>query len=762
MKNKSKAPLIILLTIIFLATATFGYLFFVRLSSAGFDAGQMLTLTKSGDRYVLSWADQGEKSNDGYIVEVYDRSGTGGDDEEPVYSVTYPREDLVNGLLKIHEGDCSLTLPGDIKPDRPLTLYVNTVRIINVFGRDIIKRGKAPIREDFNIDSLWEGSLDYKVDVASGEISFECSALNNGEYKLYLKKDASGVAVNASGGEDFDAQETDTDKENIPDIKTDAADGQVIPADVSVDNGKVTLKGRFGKDGFEIPAQGERYTFVVSCTGVSDRLVLNYENVILDREEFLTDKVTVTSEDDGKNRYILSWNETKGEGYTVSLYDENIGSWNELRTYSLDDERIFETGKLRPGKDYTYKIEAVHAPAEVSKEDSVNEFHIHTYPCIEYATVWPTKDMPVYKNSTGDDQAGTIGVLKAVTVLDEKDGRFLINTGKGNDSLEGYIDSNCVMVNLPDYIGDLCKYDITNSYSSIYLAHDYGIPAVSGTVVSGYENVLLGDGTFLVPLLYPVANKLIPAAENAREEGYIIKIYDSFRPYVATRSIYDLSYAALDYVVPGYTFNRISLQDYENGNRAEVISLSSLKKAEKATEEEEDKDSKKDKKSKKKKKTTEAAKTSNETTYADVMLNNGAYNLGAFLAASGSMHNLGIAMDMTIENADTGEELSMQSAMHDLSFHSIQASNNDNANILKRIMEAQGFAMITSEWWHFQDNDVRNTLNPVSVQNGVSIEGWKKDDKGWRYFMSDGSYYKGETATIGEDTYSFDNDGYVE
>ena len=82
----------------------------------------------------------------------------------------------------------------------------------------------------------------------------------------------------------------------------------------------------------------------------------------------------------------------------------------------------------------------------------------------------------------------------------------------------------------------------------------------------------------------------------------------------------------------------------------------------------------------------------------------------------------------------------MQSAMHDLSYHSIQKDNNNNANILKSYMEPAGFNCISSEWWHYQDDENKKKLSPVRCEKGVSIEGYKVDDNGVRYRNADGSY----------------------
>jgi hypothetical protein len=69
--------------------------------------------------------------------------------------------------------------------------------------------------------------------------------------------------------------------------------------------------------------------------------------------------------------------------------------------------------------------------------------------------------------------------------------------------------------------------------------------------------------------------------------------------------------------------------------------------------------------------------------------------------------------------------------------------------------------MITSEWWHFQDNDTKNQLQPSSVTNGVCVEGWKKDARGWRYRMADGTFIENTTESINGVSYEFDTDGYT-
>ena len=100
--------------------------------------------------------------------------------------------------------------------------------------------------------------------------------------------------------------------------------------------------------------------------------------------------------------------------------------------------------------------------------------------------------------------------------------------------------------------------------------------------------------------------------------------------------------------------------------------------------------------------------------------------------------------------------------MHDLSWYSAMLRNNDNANLLKDYLVPAGFATIGSEWWHFQDNETRKAVRPMSVREGVSVEGWKRDDRGWRYRHADGSYQCNSLNVIDGVTYTFDADGYAE
>ena len=85
----------------------------------------------------------------------------------------------------------------------------------------------------------------------------------------------------------------------------------------------------------------------------------------------------------------------------------------------------------------------------------------------------------------------------------------------------------------------------------------------------------------------------------------------------------------------------------------------------------------------------------------------------------------------------------------------------ENAKILEKYMTDAGFAGLSSEWWHFQDNETRESINLTTyLEGGVSVEGWKCNDRGWRYRLANGEYLKDTTQKIDSTEYSFDEKGY--
>lgn len=102
--------------------------------------------------------------------------------------------------------------------------------------------------------------------------------------------------------------------------------------------------------------------------------------------------------------------------------------------------------------------------------------------------------------------------------------------------------------------------------------------------------------------------------------------------------------------------------------------------------------------------------------YMTEVVNGTAYKQSNFLAKSVSNHNYGVAIDITLVNCHTGEEMQMQSAMHELSTWSVLDRNNPVADALQELMTDYGFEGLKSEWWHFQIKDCRMAIASFQVR----------------------------------------------
>ena len=75
--------------------------------------------------------------------------------------------------------------------------------------------------------------------------------------------------------------------------------------------------------------------------------------------------------------------------------------------------------------------------------------------------------------------------------------------------------------------------------------------------------------------------------------------------------------------------------------------------------------------------------------------------------AKGSGHNRGIAIDLTLIDLKTGEELNMPTKFDDFSekahhgFQQLSPMQIKNREILKLTMEKHGFLKFQTEWWHY-------------------------------------------------------------
>ena len=688
------------------------------LSTPGFPDDSKMTMVHTDNVYRLSWKSAHSKYDEYYIVKIFEGHNVNPKSPVSESKILFEKEYMEADIPLNDEYKLEVFFSGDFLKDKEVTIYVDTTKHFGFMHRD----GKHAMTASVNLSEPNTYDVDVNIDTEKSEITFDSGAGNAENYTLYLdKKQVSG----------------------------DAGSNQVLSnvtstrlADMFVIGDRMSANLKFDSTDIKMPEDGELYKFNLVgeySMGPLTYYDLNFNSVVLNRENFLTGKVTVYTTDDGKNRFTFTWNETKGEGYKISFWDNDTESWTVVGQISGEEERSFRTGKLLPCKKYKVRVEAIGTGEDVSEEERVNEFVIQTVPSAEYSTIWPTTNLTIYKESTGEEGIGSAEALRPLTVLDEKDGRFHIRTGFAESAKEGYIDSDYCMINLPEYMGNLCKYDITNAYSSIYNVAGYAIPSLSGDLVTGYESILLEDGTFVVPLLYPAAKKLVAAGNMAREQGYILKVTDAYIPGVASDYIYSSTSAALDYNIPKEKFDRITLKEYRSGSKASgMLDLSALSEA-----------------------TGDNADSSKTKTYKNVMTKNDEYKLDTFIAKGQSTHNLGLAVDVTLVRTKNSKEVKMQSGMHDLCYKSVQKNNNEGSNVLNDIMIQSGFSGTAGKWWLFYDKESRDRLTIDPPSSGVAVKGWKKDDRGWRYRKSGGSYYRDASVKIGKKEYSFDADGYL-
>jgi D-alanyl-D-alanine dipeptidase len=75
--------------------------------------------------------------------------------------------------------------------------------------------------------------------------------------------------------------------------------------------------------------------------------------------------------------------------------------------------------------------------------------------------------------------------------------------------------------------------------------------------------------------------------------------------------------------------------------------------------------------------------------------------------ANGSYHNRGTAIDVSLVNLQTGEELPMPTPFDNFSekahhsFMNLPADATKNRTLLRKTMEKHGFIALETEWWHY-------------------------------------------------------------
>ncbi|MDE5588012.1 MAG: D-alanyl-D-alanine carboxypeptidase family protein [Acetatifactor sp.] len=622
--------------------------------------------------YELNWRSLEESGADSYYVNV-STYAIGSENNQRTFFSGY-----VDGV--------SCILP-DLPTDEGLVLQIDLIKRYSVFGKEHTWK-PASIQRFFYIQNPAIKNLDWEVDSDAGTafVSFDFQGSNScsiyvtdqdGNRKLLKIVDENNLELNIN-----DEEELWIPTPGRPCILT------FVP--------------------------GNRVNGMALYGGESKEMTVTWEDFAARDIHLSLDVI------DGCVGY-LEWDELDCDSYMIQMLDGDIGVWETVKTVIGNGECTYISPRLSPGAGYSFRVAAVVGDYVAVSE--VCECEIAVTPM--YCTVWPVKALKAYSDAAKSEVLCEVEALDAHCVVAVENDMFGIN-------VEGrvlFIDSNYCMINLPEYVGALCRYDITNSYDSIFMAHGFEIPGLTGEIIKGFEDVQLKDGSFLVPLLYPTARKLETAIENAREKGYRLKIYEAFRPHEASVYMYNQARLVQYTILPERTYW---------GNEPGVYLYV------RETDE-------------------NGAVVERRKTYWELMNDsNNSFTLSNFVSAGTSRHNLGVAMDLTLESLDTGYEVMMQTALHDLSQYSARVQNNEYAKELSRIMMSAGYKDLFSEWWHFQDDEIKNKLSLPCINEGVSPECWMTNGFGWRYRSKEGIYAADCTLNIDGKEYTFDPDGYVQ
>lgn len=496
---------------------------------------------------------------------------------------------------------------------------------------------------------------------------------------------------------------------------------------------------------FPVPKHGEMLEFAFDTYRQEDGFVFYSalsQTYTVTREDLLGLHINLSTKANSDNTYTLSWGEAKGEYYVLQHRDTEKDKWEDVKRYEPADDLSYTTEAYEPYTYRQFRVLTYHTAEDGKLEQMSNSdiLPVDVKAVVNYATIWPIKELVVYSDAAKTQETGKVAAGKAFCALSLEEGMFQVRTAPDT---YGYIDSNYCMINLPDMLGDLLEYDIANSYASLFNFHGVPIEGVTGQIVIGYEKVMHDENTYLVPYLYPCALKLEKAGVAAQEKGYGLKIFDSFRPQEATRDLYKRMVDKCPTPIPLPTaMPAYNVKEEEEDVKPDAPVTEEI--PEPLPQEYLDLFVKAD---------------GTPMTYQEFITDNNRYKLNYFLANGTSRHNRGAALDLTLTKK--GENQEMQTIIHDLCWYSETKRNTSAAKTLASIMKSAGFGGLVSEWWHFQDNDALNKLDLPALKKGVTPECWVADGNGWRYRQANGKFYKNTTKTIEDVAYRFDSEGYA-
>ena len=297
-------------------------------------------------------------------------------------------------------------------------------------------------------------------------------------------------------------------------------------------------------------------------------------------------------------------------------------------------------------------------------------------------------ELPLY-GATGCPVKDVSGISAgtAFTILSEQGNDLKVKLSNGTETT---IAKTFCMINLPDVIPSI-KYDITNSYNSVFKIRGANIPGLTGQSLyqngtSKKNNPRLGKNEFLVPVLYETAIKIATAQKKALSEDYSLVIYEAYRPTFTQDKLFSMYSPLVTADARGnYPVSWFAASGKSNHQEGYAVDISLAKV--------------------------------NSVSFAT--LSNPAYKIANLTVTNCVM--ITPIHDLTVDSAvyvyQSGMVIYDKTAWQSYTQTAAFAGNLD-CRRLQRYMTDAGLTPFAAEWWHFNDVDARNNLGTLTSITG--------------------------------------------
>ncbi|MCL2775403.1 MAG: SpaA isopeptide-forming pilin-related protein, partial [Oscillospiraceae bacterium] len=297
-------------------------------------------------------------------------------------------------------------------------------------------------------------------------------------------------------------------------------------------------------------------------------------------------------------------------------------------------------------------------------------------------------ELPLY-GSTGClvKDVGSISAGTAFTILEEQGTNLKVKLQNGTETT---VNKTFCIINLPDVVPSI-KYDITNSYGSLFKIRGANIAGITGQSLYQYgtskkSNPRLGKSEFLVPVLFDTAIKIAAAQKAALADDYTLVIYEAYRPTYAQNKIYTAYSPLVTADIRGdYPTSWFIAPGKSNHQEGYAVDLSLAK----------------------------------VNSISFITLSNPAYKIADLNVMNCSMitpiHDL--TVDSAIYKYQSGMVIYDKTAWQSYTKTDAFAGNAD-CQRLQKYMTDTGLTPFAAEWWHFNDVDARNALGDMTSITG--------------------------------------------